>query len=136
VCTQLCGAACDVSNTTYPTRTGRIGMGKTSRKSITPHDRLWAEVVEYRFSNRIASEAEAVRRLIQAGLTAARRAVSAPRRDSGEAGRPGRRPIRTAAERQKGRAGRHRALALTEEHPVYHRPMRPGEDRHPTTQRP
>jgi hypothetical protein len=80
VCTQLCGAACDVSNTTYPTRTGRIGMGKTSRKSIAPPDRLWAEVVEYRFSNRIGSEAEAVRRLIQAGLTAARRAVSAPRR--------------------------------------------------------
>lgn len=41
-----------------------------TRKSVTLPDSLWAEVSEFRFSERIGSEAEAVRRLIQAGLRA------------------------------------------------------------------
>ncbi len=41
-----------------------------TRKSVTLPDSLWAEVAEFRFSERIGSEAEAVRRLIQAGLRA------------------------------------------------------------------
>ena len=31
---------------------------------------MWAEVAEFRFSERIGSEAEALRRLVQAGLRA------------------------------------------------------------------
>jgi hypothetical protein len=73
-----------VRNTIYTTRTGRIVMGKlpesSSRKSVTLPDRLWAEIAEYRFSDRIGSEGEAVRRLIQAGLQASSRAEPARRR--------------------------------------------------------
>jgi hypothetical protein len=47
-------------------------MGTTddpfTRKSITLQDSLWAEVADYRFAERLASEAEAVRRLILLGL--------------------------------------------------------------------
>jgi hypothetical protein len=43
------------------------------RKSISLPERLWAEVWDFRFSWRFGSEAEAVRRLLQAGLAAERR---------------------------------------------------------------
>ena len=41
-----------------------------TRKSVTLPDSMWAEVAEFRFSERIGSEAEALRRLVQAGLRA------------------------------------------------------------------
>jgi hypothetical protein len=41
----------------------------TSRKSITLPDDLWKAVAEYRFENRIASEAEAVRGLLSLALS-------------------------------------------------------------------
>lgn len=41
-----------------------------TRKSVTLPNSMWAEVAEFRFSERIGSEAEALRRLVQAGLRA------------------------------------------------------------------
>jgi hypothetical protein len=41
-----------------------------SRKSITLPQRMWEDISAYRFDNRITSEAEAVRRVVQAGLDA------------------------------------------------------------------
>lgn len=38
------------------------------RKTITLHYNWWEQVAEYRFDNHIPSLAEAVRRLIEAGL--------------------------------------------------------------------
>ena len=60
-------------------------MGKTpeatSRKIITAPDRLWAAVDEYRFRERIRTEAEAIRRLLQLGLDAAAgRSAQPPRK--------------------------------------------------------
>ena len=40
----------------------------TTRKSITLPDSLWREIADYRFAERIGSEAEAVRRLLVAAL--------------------------------------------------------------------
>jgi hypothetical protein len=40
------------------------------RKVITLLPELWAEVADYRFGNRLPSEAEAVRQLLRAGLNA------------------------------------------------------------------
>ena len=69
-----CRASCEVRNTKCTTRTGSTVIAKasepTTRKSVTLPDRLWAEISEFRHRNRIASEAEAVRRLLQAGLDA------------------------------------------------------------------
>ena len=45
----------------------------TSRKSLTLPDRLWNAVRDYRFDQRIETEAEAFRRLLQLGLDAAGR---------------------------------------------------------------
>ena len=42
----------------------------TTRKNLTLHNDLWAEIAEYRHDQRIGTEAEAVRRLIVAGLKA------------------------------------------------------------------
>lgn len=39
-----------------------------SRKSVTLPDSMWDAIAEYRFDQRIATEAEAIRQLIQAGL--------------------------------------------------------------------
>lgn len=56
------------------------GMGRPSspeamtRRQISLPDAVWARVVDYRFAERIPSEAEAVRRLIQAGLDAEEKA--------------------------------------------------------------
>lgn len=41
-----------------------------TRKSVTLPNSMWAEVAEFRFSERIGSEAEALRRLVLAGLRA------------------------------------------------------------------
>ena len=41
-----------------------------TRKSVTLPNNMWAEVAEFRFSERIGSEAEALRRLVLAGLRA------------------------------------------------------------------
>ncbi len=43
-------------------------MDKTSRKSITLPDTLWAAITEFRFEQRIGTEAEAVRRLLLTGI--------------------------------------------------------------------
>ena len=39
-----------------------------SRKSVTLPDTMWAAISEFRFYNRIPTEAEAIRQLIQRGL--------------------------------------------------------------------
>lgn len=41
------------------------------RKSITLPQSLWAEIEDYRFPNRIPSDAEAIRRLLRVGLDGA-----------------------------------------------------------------
>lgn len=41
-----------------------------ARKSISLPESLWKEVEDFRFAERIGSEAEALRRLIQSGLRA------------------------------------------------------------------
>lgn len=42
----------------------------STRKSVTLPDDLWRAVADFRFAERIGTEAEAVRRLILAGLRA------------------------------------------------------------------
>ena len=42
----------------------------TDRKSVTLPTRLWAAIGEYRFYNRIPTEAEAIRQLLDRGLAA------------------------------------------------------------------
>ena len=39
-----------------------------TRKSVTLPNKLWAALSEYRFTNRIGSEAAALRRLLEAAL--------------------------------------------------------------------
>ena len=51
---------------------GREPMGIT-RKSVSLHDSMWAEIREYRFANRITTEAETIRRLLEIALEAERR---------------------------------------------------------------
>ena len=41
------------------------------RKSVTLPASMWLEIADYRFSERIGTEAEAVRRLVQSALKAA-----------------------------------------------------------------
>jgi metal-responsive CopG/Arc/MetJ family transcriptional regulator len=43
---------------------------QASRKSVTLPDSLWDEIADYRHNQRISSEAEALRRIIRAGLDA------------------------------------------------------------------
>ena len=43
---------------------------QVARKTVTLPEELWEKVVEYRHTHRIASQAEAVRRLIDAALEA------------------------------------------------------------------
>ena len=43
------------------------------RKSVTLPESLWQEVMDFRHGERIGTEAEAIRRLIQAGLRAERK---------------------------------------------------------------
>lgn len=43
------------------------------RKSVTLPKSMWDEMAEYRFTQRITTEAEAVRRLIQAALKMGRK---------------------------------------------------------------
>jgi hypothetical protein len=42
-----------------------------TRKLISAPDRLWAAIADYRFSQRIGTEAEAIRQLLQSALDAA-----------------------------------------------------------------
>jgi hypothetical protein len=49
-----------------------------TRKNITLPDSLWQEIADYRFGECIGSEAEAVRRLIVAGLRAEKRKAAKP----------------------------------------------------------
>jgi Arc/MetJ-type ribon-helix-helix transcriptional regulator len=44
-----------------------------TRKSVTLPDSMWREIADYRFSERIGSEAEAVRRLLVAALKTEKR---------------------------------------------------------------
>jgi len=53
----------------------KSGPEPNTRKSVTLPDSLWEAVREYRFAARIASEAEAVRRLLLAGLRAEKKAT-------------------------------------------------------------
>lgn len=46
---------------------------RTTRKSVTLSDSMWAEISEFRFVQRIATEAEAVRRLLQSALSSERK---------------------------------------------------------------
>jgi metal-responsive CopG/Arc/MetJ family transcriptional regulator len=46
---------------------------KTSRKTVTLPDRLWDAIDEYRHAERIRTEVEAIRQLVQAGLEAKKR---------------------------------------------------------------
>jgi metal-responsive CopG/Arc/MetJ family transcriptional regulator len=41
-----------------------------TRKSVSLPDDLWEEILEYRHKERIGTEAEALRRLLQSGLRA------------------------------------------------------------------
>jgi hypothetical protein len=41
-----------------------------TRKTFSLPDALWDRLAEYRFQNRIASEADAVRQVVEAGLDA------------------------------------------------------------------
>jgi len=43
------------------------------RKTVTLPASMWDDIAEYRHTNRISAEAEAVRRLLQDALAAARR---------------------------------------------------------------
>ena len=43
-------------------------ISEPSRKSVTLPESMWNEIGEYRFYNRIPTEAEAIRQLIQRGL--------------------------------------------------------------------
>ena len=52
--------------------TGGKPIPDATRKSVTLPNDLWRAVADYRFSRRVPSEAEAVRRLIEAGLKAER----------------------------------------------------------------
>jgi metal-responsive CopG/Arc/MetJ family transcriptional regulator len=45
----------------------------TSRKSVTLPDRLWDAIDEYRHAERIKTEVEAIRQLVEAGLVAKKR---------------------------------------------------------------
>jgi hypothetical protein len=58
----------------YNSRMGRPPRTESqTRKLITAPDDLWKRVSKYRFTHEIGTEAEAVRRLIEAGLEAAER---------------------------------------------------------------
>ncbi len=50
----------------------------STRKSVTLPDSMWQEIADYRFAERIGSEAEAVRRLILVGLRAEKRKAAKP----------------------------------------------------------
>jgi hypothetical protein len=57
------------------------------RKSVTLPAQLWVAVRDFRFSRRLESDADAVRRLLQSGLAAERhgvRAVPPARKSSGQ----------------------------------------------------
>ncbi len=55
---------------------GKMDREPSTRKSVTLPDSMWEEIAEYRFAERIATEAEAVRRLLQEALDrAAKRAT-------------------------------------------------------------
>jgi hypothetical protein len=56
----------------YVDHMGRKPMGIT-RKSVSLHDLMWAEISEYRFAHRITTEAETIRRLLEIALEAERR---------------------------------------------------------------
>lgn len=51
-----------------------------ARKSITLPQSMWDAVNDFRFAERIGSEAEAVRRLLQAGLDAEERKAARRRK--------------------------------------------------------
>jgi hypothetical protein len=63
--------------TKITTRTGGITMAdrpeKTSRKTIALSGRLWDAIDEFRHAERIRTEIEAIRRLLEMGLEAAGR---------------------------------------------------------------
>ncbi|HYZ31936.1 MAG TPA: hypothetical protein VE684_06590, partial [Crenalkalicoccus sp.] len=58
------------------------------RKNVTLPRSLWAAVAAYRFAERIGTEAEAVRRLLRAGLRA-ETGQPALQAEPGEGGPPG-----------------------------------------------
>lgn len=68
-----------------------LRMGKApepgTRKSVTLPNSMWVEVAEFRFLERIGSEAEALRRLVLAGLRAEAEARERNGRRSAEHGR-------------------------------------------------
>ena len=47
------------------------------RKTIALPARMWSEIADFRFSERIATEAEAMRRLLQMALKAERKKAKA-----------------------------------------------------------
>lgn len=58
-----------------------VNPDTTVRKLLSMPKTLAAEVSEYRFSQRIGTEAEAIRRLIELGLQASRPAKGRPDRE-------------------------------------------------------
>ena len=53
----------------------------TIRKNVAMPKELWAEVRSFRFSQEIDTESEAIRRLIELGLEAAKRDAAALQRE-------------------------------------------------------
>lgn len=41
-----------------------------TRKTVALSDEMWREIAEFRFAERIGTEAEAIRRLLQSGMRA------------------------------------------------------------------
>jgi metal-responsive CopG/Arc/MetJ family transcriptional regulator len=52
----------------YVKRMTKPPLESSTRKSVTLPDSLWQELADFRFANRISSEAEAIRRIIRDGL--------------------------------------------------------------------
>lgn len=49
---------------------GRAPLTAHTRKTFSLSDALWDRLAEFRFKNRITSETEAVRQIVEAGLDA------------------------------------------------------------------
>jgi Arc/MetJ-type ribon-helix-helix transcriptional regulator len=60
----------------------------STRKSVTLPDSMWREIGDFRYENRIGTQAEAIRRLLHEGLKAARQkgawSGAKPNRAAGE----------------------------------------------------
>jgi len=57
-----------------------VNPDTTVRKIVSLPKELWEEVSDYRFDNRLGTEADALRRLIQLGLDAAKASPRDPGR--------------------------------------------------------